>query len=269
MKVLSLFDGISGARLALDKSNIPIEAYYASEIDNKCIEVSKMNYKDIIHLGDVLKIDTSKLGKIDLLIGGSPCQDLSCAGKRKGLNGERSSLFFEYVRILKDINPTYFLFENVASMKQSDLDIINMELGCKPILINSNLMTAQNRNRYYWTNIENITLPSNLNIFLNNIIEGKDVYCVASRGRKNKDGTISQKLEARNDGKTNTLTSVLKDNYVSINGEIRSLTPNEYEILQGYPIDYTKCVAKTHRYRMIANAFTVPIISHILSFINK
>lgn len=128
MKVLSLFDGISCARVALDRANIPVETYFASEIDKYAISISQKNYPDIIQIGDVK--DISSVGaKIDLIIGGSPCQDLSIAKKdRKGLEGERSSLFYEYVRILNEFKPKYFILENVASMPKKDKEIITQKL---------------------------------------------------------------------------------------------------------------------------------------------
>ena len=120
MNILSLFDGISGARIALERLNIPITNYYASEIDKYAIKVSKENYPDIIHLGDIKDVKASDLPKIDLLIGGSPCQDLSNAQKGLGLKGEKSRLFYEYIRLYKELNPKYFLLENVKN-KWGDL----------------------------------------------------------------------------------------------------------------------------------------------------
>lgn len=163
MKILSLFDGISCARVALDRVGIPVEAYYASEVDKYAIQVSKNNYPDIKHIGDVTKISykflqdheqkeyLKELFEIDLLIGGSPCQDLSIAKKdRKGLDGERSGLFYEYLRIRNEIKPKYFILENVASMNKEARDTISKELGVEPVMINASLVSAQNRKRYFW-----------------------------------------------------------------------------------------------------------------------
>ena len=155
MKVLSLFDGISCARVALERAGIPVEAYYASEIDKYAIQVSNKNYGSIVHLGSVTDIGKDKffneLPEIDLLIGGSPCQDLSIAKKdRKGLDGERSGLFWEYVRILREVQPKYFILENVASMPKEAKEIITRELGVEPIMINASLVSAQNRKRLFW-----------------------------------------------------------------------------------------------------------------------
>lgn len=149
IKVLSLFDGIAGARQALKNLNIDCE-YYASEIDKYAIQVAKNNHSDIVHLGDVKEVKL--INDLDLLVGGSPCQDLSIAKKdRKGLNGERSGLFYEYVRILKECKPKFFILENVASMSKESKELISKELfGIEPVLINSSLLTAQQRKRLYW-----------------------------------------------------------------------------------------------------------------------
>ena len=143
MNVLSLFDGISCGRVALERASIKVDNYFAAEIDKYAILISKKNYPDIIHIGDVRNIDCSKLPKIDLLIGGSPCQDLSIAkANRKGLDGERSGLFYEYVRILKEIKPKYFILENVASMPKESKEQISKELfGIEPIMINASLVS--------------------------------------------------------------------------------------------------------------------------------
>ena len=153
LRVLSLFDGISCGQVALERAGIPVEVYYASEIDKYAIQVTQKNYPNTIQLGDVEKIDfTQYEGKIDLLIGGSPCTNLSIAGNHKGLEGDESRLFWEYVRAIKECKPKYFLLENVESMSDKDKEIISQELGCYPIMINSSLVSAQNRKRYYWFN---------------------------------------------------------------------------------------------------------------------
>lgn len=154
LTVLSLFDGISCGRVALQRANIPVAKYYASEIDKYAIQVTQKNWPDTIQLGDVTKIDFSKYaGGIDLLIGGSPCQDLSIAGNRAGLEGERSGLFFKYVEALNTIKPKWFLLENNVGMPQEAYEKISELMGCYPIEINSARVSAQNRRRYYWTNI--------------------------------------------------------------------------------------------------------------------
>ena len=175
LNVLSLFDGMSCARIALDKLGIPCR-YYASEIDKYAIKVAKANYPDTIHLGSVTDISWKDryLHKhlqppIDLLVGGSPCQGFSFAGKRLNFDDPRSKLFWEYVRILKQTQPRYFLLENVR-MKQESQDVITEALGVEPIAINSNIVSAQNRYRLYWTNIP-FDMPEDKGIVLQDILE--------------------------------------------------------------------------------------------------
>lgn len=171
MKVLSLFDGISVAQQALKELNIECK-YYASEIDKYAIQITQKNFPDTIQLGDVRNITKEMVGDIDLLIGGSPCQDLSIAKKnREGLSGSRSGLFYEYVRILKEIKPKYFVLENVNSMPKEAKQVITETLGVEPIMINAALVSAQNRKRLFWTNIPNVTLPEDRGILLRDILE--------------------------------------------------------------------------------------------------
>ena len=190
MKILSLFDGISGCRQALKELNIDCQ-YYASEIDKYAIQVAKADHSDIVHIGDVKQV--GKYNNIDLLIGGSPCQDLSIAKKdRKGLEGDRSSLFYEYLRILNEVKPKYFILENVYSMGKKNAKIISKELfDIEPIMINSALLTAQNRKRLYWVGklvdgkYEQVKIeqPEDQEIYLKDIIEEgvtdrEKSYCV-------------------------------------------------------------------------------------------
>lgn len=169
MRVLSLFDGISCARVALERAGIEVETYYASEIDKHAIAVSKKNYPDIVQLGSVVGLTPPE--EIDLLIGGSPCQDLSIAKKdRKGLDGDRSGLFWEYVRIKDECKPTYFILENVASMPKKDRDIITTTLGVQPVLFNASLVSAQCRKRLFWTNLK-FELPEDRGILLRDILQ--------------------------------------------------------------------------------------------------
>ena len=206
IKALSLFDGISGARQALKNLGIECE-YYASEIDKFAMQVSRENNSDIIQLGDVKKINYCTdlhlhwregadykeqiVYDFDLLIGGSPCQDLSAAGKGAGLEGERSGLFFEYVRILNEVKPKFFVLENVASMKKESRDKISEILGIQPVMINSALLTAQQRKRYYWVGrligdkYEQVLIeqPEDSGVLLKDIIESGEVdriksYCI-------------------------------------------------------------------------------------------
>lgn len=170
MNVLSLFDGMSCGQIALDKLGIKVDNYFASEIDKYAIQVTQKNYPNTIHVGDVTNIKGDDLGDIDLLIGGSPCQGFSFAGKQLNFDDPRSVLFFEFVRLLKELKPKYFLLENVK-MKKEYQDVISKYLGCEPIEINSSLVSAQTRKRLYWTNIPNVTQPEDKGIILKDIIE--------------------------------------------------------------------------------------------------
>lgn len=206
MKILSLFDGISCGRVALERAGINVEEYYASEIDKYAIQISDKNYPDIVRLGSVVDVLFNKaLGElffeknykdIDLLIGGSPCQDLSIAGKRKGLSGERSGLFYEYVRILSEVKPKYFILENVASMSKEARETITKELfGIEPVMINASLVSAQNRKRLFWVGkldefgtyqkVE-IPQPEDKGILLKDILEEEvDIKYYITKDRKN------------------------------------------------------------------------------------
>jgi DNA (cytosine-5)-methyltransferase 3A len=181
MKVLSLFDGISCAYEGCLRAGIDVKEYYACEIDKNAIKVSQARHPDIIRpVNDVRFLSKLMLPEIDLLIGGSPCQDLSIAKKdRKGLSGDRSGLFWEYVRILKEVKPKYFVLENVASMPKADKDIITAEMGVEPVMFNASLVSAQMRKRLFWTNIK-FELPADRGIVLKDILEEKvdDSYFV-------------------------------------------------------------------------------------------
>ena len=169
MNVLSLFDGMSCGRIALERLGIKVDNYFASEIDKYAIKVSEANYPDIIQVGDITELDLSTLPKIDLIMGGSPCQGFSFAGKQLAFDDPRSALFFEFVRCVKELNPKYFLLENVR-MKKEYLDVISEYMGVEPIMINSALVSAQNRVRYYWTNILGIEQPEQRGIVLRDIL---------------------------------------------------------------------------------------------------
>ena len=180
MNVLSLFDGMSCGRIALDRLGIKVDQYYASEIDKYAIQVTQENWPDTIQLGDVVDIKVKDLPKIDLLLGGSPCQGFSQAGKKLAFDDPRSALFFEFVRILKECKPKYFLLENVR-MKKEFLDVITQYVGFEPILINSALVSAQNRQRYYWTNIPGVEQPEDRGVVLRDILESNpDSYTLMS-----------------------------------------------------------------------------------------
>lgn len=169
INVLSLFDGMSCGQIALNKLGIKYDNYFASEIDKYAIQVTQNNYPNTKQIGSVVDVKGVDLPKIDLLIGGSPCQGFSFAGKQLNFNDPRSKLFFEFVRLLEETKPKYFLLENVK-MKKEYQDVISRYLGCEPIKINSALVSAQSRKRLYWTNIPNISQPNDRNITLRDII---------------------------------------------------------------------------------------------------
>lgn len=172
MKVLSLFDGISCGRLALERAEIPVERYVAYEIEPNAVKVSKANWNDIEHCGDVTVADFSQYRGFDAIIGGFPCQDLSINKRdRKGLEGKRSGLFWHLVRAIEEVKPKYFLVENNYKMPQKDQDIITKTLGVEPVLIYSGKVSAQSRHRLYWTNIPNVQQPEDLHIYLKDIVE--------------------------------------------------------------------------------------------------
>ena len=309
MNILSLFDGISCARVALERAWIKVEKYYASEIDKYAIQVSKRNHPNIIQLWDVNNRKDRDLGEIDIIVWGSPCQWFSFAGKQLAFDDPRSKLFFAMVDIINHYKPKYFLLENVR-MKQEYQDVISEYLWVQPIVINSALVSAQNRVRYYWTNIDKIKQPEDRMICLKDIIESwyidrikshcidanylkwwnlksyfekhrrQLVFCGAMRGRyivdgKRQDGKMktawltTQRMEIRYDGKTNTITTVQKDNYAVFIDGFRKLTPIECERLQTLPDGYTSCVSNTQRYKALGNWWTVDVVAHILSFIPK
>ena len=163
MRVLSLFDGMSCGQIAINKLGIKDYTYYASEIDKYAISITQKNFPNTIQVGDITKLSGNEFSNIDLMLAGSPCQGFSFAGNQLAFDDPRSKLFFEFVRLLKKIKPKYFLLENVR-MKKEYLNIITQHLGVEPILINSSLLSAQSRQRYYWTNIPNVTQPKDKGI---------------------------------------------------------------------------------------------------------
>lgn len=242
MNVLSLFDGNSGAMIALERAGIKVDNYFASEIDKYAIKVSKANYPNIIQLGNINLWRLWDFPKIDLVIGGSPCQGFSLAGKQLAFDDPRSKLFFEYVAILRNIkcfNPQVkFLLENVK-MKQTNLDIITDFLGVKPIFINSNLVSAQNRKRYYWCNWDN-TVPVDKEIFLRDIIEpevDESFYHTANANKYMQ----SKNAKWMPDGKTRAERHTLKDT----DDKSHTITAS---ISKGVPHNYLQCGAIRGRY---------------------
>ena len=293
MNVLSLFDGIGCARLALDLAKIKYKNYFSSETDKYCIEVLRDNYPDSIFLGDVKKINLKKLPKIDLLIGGSPCQDISNAHAGVGIKGLRSSLFFEFVKIQRILKPKFFLLENVKSKWK---DYMSEQLDTDFIEINSSYFHPQNRPRLYWTNFS-FELPrknSNLaiqdilekNVPTNFFLEEKIVKKIISHHKIEKRNgkdirklfTIEKKFINDNErqrrlysikGKSPTLLARSDTPKILVHNKIRKLTPLECERLQGIKDNYTEMCSNTQRFKMIGNSFSVGTIAYILKNMNK
>lgn len=303
MNVLSLFDGMSCAQIALERAKIPVENYFASEVDKYAIKIAQKNYPDTIQLGDIRNLKSENLPKIDLLIGGSPCQGFSSAGKGLNFDDPRSKLFFEFVRILKEVKPKYFLLENVR-MKNEWRDIISEFIGCDPIEINSALVSGQSRRRFYWTNIPGISQPEDKNIFLRDILidgvtdlekgrtlrgstrnptpkdyflyRGHQVVLLSEREleymrREVKDGRDHYDFGHHSDVAKNKSSAIVANLAKGVpynvlwDGRVwRKLHPVECERLQTLPDDYTEGVSNTQRYKMIGNGFTVDVIAHIL-----
>jgi len=259
MNILSLFDGMSCGQIALNKAGIKYDKYFSSEIDKFAIQVTQHNYPETIQIGDVTQVKGTDLPPIDLLIGGSPCQGFSFAGKQLNFEDPRSALFFEFVRLKEECKPKYFLLENVVMKKEFE-DVITQHMGVEPILINSNLVSAQNRKRLYWTNIPNIQQPEDKNITMSDILLSGQHIIVSNQKKTHKPGgDKSATLLARDyKGFGNQQMSGVMDN-----GNIRMLTPMEYERLQNVPDNYSSVVSNTQRYKMLGNGWTVDVITHI------
>lgn len=354
MNVLSLFDGMSCGQIALAELGIPVEKYYASEVDRFAIKATMQNFPNTIQLGDVRELDISLLDKIDLIIGGSPCTNLSMSGKRKGLATKegmevldlktylelkkddfefegQSYLFWEYIRIYHELiergDNTKFFLENVEMGKKWE-SVFNETIGREGIHINSALVSAQNRRRIYWTDIhDDISQPEDRGILLKDILEeevdekyflsDKMIECLNGRVKTEKfrAGIVKeqrkniQQLEPREDGKTNCLTTVQKDNLIVVSGticgfggrhfreiksgksctllararndgnsqpcvqigaRIRRLTPTECARLQTIPEWYIwDGISDTQRYKMLGNGWNVETIKHIFKYLKK
>lgn len=269
MNVLSLFDGISCGQIALQRLGIKVDNYFASEIDTHAIKVTQHNFPNTIQVGDITKITSKDLPKIDLVIGGSPCQGFSFAGKQLNFDDPRSKLFFEYVRLLKECRPKYFLLENVR-MKKECLDVITKELGIYPISINSNLVSAQNRFRFYWTNIPNVEQPRDKNINLQDILEKDDDILDNYRVPYTKSRISMWEGKCKNITHENKSSCVVtkqdrwnNQGLIEYKDFCRFLTPLELERLQTIPDNYTSILKPKQRDFVIGNGWTVDVIVHI------
>ena len=287
--VLSLFNGMSTGHTALNNVGIKVDKYYSSEIKPAAIKLTQHHYPDTIQLGDVTKWKEWDIDwkNVDMVLSGSPCQDLSAMGKRKGLEGSRSGLFFVFVDILnqiKKVNPNVlFLQENVGSAPKKDVGIMSRALGLYPVRINSSLVTAQLRDRYYWSNIKtkkdglfgdlvtDIPQPKDRKIILKDIIESgevtrdKSVALLERTGEastfKDMKGEKAQRYLKIRANKYNFVTIVKEDDYY------RLFNQNELEILQGFPKGYTKILSYNHASSLLGDGWTLPIIEHIFSYI--
>lgn len=282
MNVLSLFDGMSCGQIALNKVGIKYENYFASEIDDPAIKVTKHNYPSTKHIGDVTKVKSTNLPKIDLLIGGSPCQGFSFAGKKLNFDDPRSKLFFEFVRLLKECKPKYFLLENVK-MKKEHEQVITEHLGVEPILINSALLTAHNRPRLYWTNIPNVGQPNDKSVCFEQIrdlqIENYEyISDEKTINREYKKNYLQYDINGKGHGSQDQRAYYLKGKHGCLDtgasgkakvlendGRVRKITRNETERLQGVPDNYTTPVSKAQALKMLGNGWTVDVIVHIFN----
>jgi len=271
MNVLSLFDGMSCGRVALERCGFWLDNYFASEIDKYAIQVAKKNFPDTQHIGDVTKVFGKDLPQIDILIGGSPCQGFSFAGKQLNFEDPRSKLFFEFVRLNEECKPKYFFLENVK-MKKEHQDVISKYLGVEPIELNSSLVSAQNRKRLYWTNIPGYEVPEDKGILLKDIIDVNNnnknhlssnrvlsLLKFLPKGFKisGKSPTLTTEI-AHGSGK-NAAPKIISEIFYLL-GFYRMLTPIECERLQTVPDNYTEGVSNSQRYKMLGNGWTVDAI---------
>ena len=280
MNVLSLFDGMSCGQIALKKLDLKIENYFASEIKKNAIKTTQFNYPNTIQLGDIKKINGKKLPKIDLLIGGSPCQDFSRANNvRNGLLGIKSKLFYEYLRLLEETKPKFFLLENVI-MDNIGVKTISNYLGTSPVRLCGSKVSAALRDRLYWTNIgpENYDLfgnrvcaipePIDKKIFLNDILEfgysNKEKHtCLNTRCGID----ASQKYMLHRYATTGMTTIIYKNEKMNITDGVRYCTQKELEKLHNIPEGYTKILNKSQAGNLIGDGWTIDVVKHIFSFI--
>lgn len=298
LNILSLFNGCGMLRPSLDKAGVKVNQYFSSEIDQYANQIANKNYPDTIQLGDICKWQDWKLPQIDLLTAGFPCQDLSVSGKRKGLSGERSGLLYQALEIRKHLSPRYFLFENVASMSNYWRGQITQLVGVEPIKLNSKYWGAQNRERYFWTNIPNlrdIEVNQTMNDkggCINDILEspveykGQTVKRLAPVGnryksnystgvivtpfgkspclRKSSDAAYIVDLKTTLDNVNSTKLAKINDKFY-LPVEIKKLSPVECERLMNLPDNYTEGVSKTQRYMMLGNGWDIDVLAELLS----
>lgn len=276
INVLSLFDGISCGQIALERAGIKINNYFASEIKPHAIKCTQHNYPNTIQLGSVLDVKGINLPNIDLLIGGSPCKGISRLNKnQEGLEHVESRLFWEYIRLLNEVKPKYFLLENTHGNKQAT-DIITETLEVKPISINSKLVSAQNRPRYYWTNIPDIEQPLDKNITTKDVFDYSGELASESRvkwlnSESGKKSVLNGYTRVNPYPKSGCLTAnghkKWNENYLFKDGYYRYLSQIEIEKLQTLPIKYTEVLSYDEAYDCIGDGWTVDVISHIFSFL--
>ena len=275
LKVLSLFDGISCGQIALERAGFVVDEYFASEIKPHAIKCTKQNYPNTKHIGSVIDVKAIDLPKIDLLIGGSPCKGISRLNKnQEGLEHSESRLFWEYVRLLNELKPKYFLLENTHGNKEAT-NIITETLGVNPISINSKLVSAQNRPRYYWTNIPGVEQPKDKGITTKDVFDysGELAHECRVKWLTNESGikSVANGYTRVNPfPKSGCLTAnghkKWNENYLLKDGVYRYLSQTEIEKLQTLPIGYTSCLNYDDAYDCIGDGWTVDIIAHILGY---
>jgi hypothetical protein len=294
LNVLSLFDGISVGQLAFKELGIQIDNYFASEIKPNAIKVTKLHFPDTIHIGDVTKVryengvlHTEKGSyevKIDMIIGGSPCQDFSpLKVMGLGLDGDKSKLFYEYLRIVQEINPTYFFLENVKMKKDSEWQL-NKHLNIQGLHVNSNLVSYQNRPRIYWTTIPGVTIPEDRNINFQDYKDTDYDYCkqfkvnrTTSRERMwnngNGNNNISSCANVTNSRKVYCVTRkqdrAPNSGLIEFEDFCRYLTRKEIEQAQTLPIGYTDCLSYNQMQDVCGDSWTLEVIKHFFSFIKE
>ena len=278
MNVLSLFDGMSCGQIALNRLGIKYKNYFASEIKKSAIKVTQHNYPNTIQLGDIRNVKGKDLPKIDLILAGSPCQDFSIANPkgREGLNGEKSSLFFEFYRLLKECNPKYYLLENVLMNQQSYINLSDI-MKCYPVEICSSKVSAQIRKRLYWTNIKtkkdffgfetvDIPQPDDKNIFFQDIITTGYADKLKSRCLNTKSYIPSEKSEyIWKRYNTTGMLSLIFDQ-PNRKGNFRTQNIIEMERLQTVPEGYTSVLTTQQACNVLGDGWTVDVICHIFSF---